>query len=102
MAALTFGDTGKKSGWYSHDDVVQYIAKIKRLENQLGDAFKTAVSEKQKLAVVEKALPEGLRTIMKQSAPPAENGVVQQDTDIPQKGFWTKIRKIEIFAYFAW
>ena len=80
LASLTFGDTGKKTGWYSHDDVVQYIAKIKRLENQLGDAFKTAVSEKQKLAVVEKALPEGLRTIMKQSAPPAENGVVQQDT----------------------
>ena len=80
LAALTFGDTGKKSGWYSHDDVVQYIAKIKRLENQLGDAFTTAVSEKQKLAVVEKALPESLRTIMKQSAPPAVDGVVQHDT----------------------
>ena len=80
LAALTFGDTGKKSGWYSHDDVVQYIAKIKRLENQLGDAFTTAVSEKQKLAVVEKALPDSLRTIMKQSAPPAVDGVVQHDT----------------------
>lgn len=80
LAALTFGDTGKKSGWYSHDDVIQYIAKIKRLENQLGDAFTTAVSQKQKLAVVEKALPESLRTIMKQSAPPAVDGIVIHDT----------------------
>ena len=47
----TFGDSGKKTGWYSHDDVVQYMARVKRLENQLGEAFTTAVSDKQKLWV---------------------------------------------------
>ena len=39
LATITFGDSGKKTGWYSHDDVVQYMARVKRLENQLGEAF---------------------------------------------------------------
>ena len=80
LATITFGDSGKKTGWYSHDDVVQYMARIKRLENQLGEAFTTAVSDKQKLTVVEKALPESLRTIMKQSAPPPVDGVPHHET----------------------
>lgn len=80
LATITFGDSGKKTGWYSHDDVVQYMARVKRLENQLGEAFTTAVSDKQKLTVVEKALPESLRTIMKQSTPPPVNGVPHHET----------------------
>lgn len=76
MASIKFGESAAER--YSHAHVMQYMAKLYDLQDMLGDAMRTGTTEKQKLEVVERALPFEVRQIMKRSKPaPAIAGAAE-------------------------
>lgn len=80
MAAVKFGE--EATGRYSHANVMQYMAKLYELQDVLGDAMRTGVTDKQKLDVVERAVPYEVRQIMQRSrtVPEGANAADHADT----------------------
>ena len=74
------GDSWRHEGSWKAKDVVAYYAKLKKVENQMGDAAHT-VSEKAKLDLVEHKIPSGLKLLAKSTLPRhVGDGPAPQDT----------------------